>query len=66
MRASFYRPTSGVIVRKLSRYVASIKRVLVYISTYVNIKKRNHNGGHDDFLLNCNIGYKKHTADLAL
>jgi len=30
------------------------------------MKKRNHNGGHDDFLLNCNIGYKTHTADLAL
>ena len=28
--------------------------------------KRNHNGGHDDFLLNFNIGCKKHTADLAL
>ena len=29
-------------------------------------KKRNHKDGHDDSLLNCNIGWKKHTADLAL
>jgi len=29
-------------------------------------KKRDHNGGSDDFLLNCNIAWKKHTADLAL
>jgi len=29
-------------------------------------KKRRHNEGHDDSLLNCNIGWKKHTADLAL
>jgi len=28
-------------------------------------KKRNHNGGHEDFLLQC-TGCKKHTADLAL
>jgi len=27
--------------------------------------KRNHHGGHEDFLLKCNIGCKKHTADLA-
>ena len=35
-------------------------------SLCVNIKNRNHNGGNDDFLLNCNIGCTKHTADLAL
>jgi len=29
-------------------------------------KKRNRNGGRDDFLLNCNIGCKKHATDLAL
>jgi len=29
-------------------------------------EKRNHNDGYDDSLLNCNIGWKKHTADLAL
>ena len=29
-------------------------------------KKRNHNGGHEDILLKCNVGCKKHTADLAL
>jgi len=32
----------------------------------VNINKRNHNGGCDDFLINCNIDCKKHTTDLAL
>jgi len=26
-------------------------------------KKCNHNGGCDDFWLNCNIGCKKHAAD---
>ena len=31
----------------------------------VNTKKRNHDD-HNGFLLNCNIGCKKHTADLAL
>jgi len=25
-------------------------------------KKCKHNAGHDDFLLNCSIGWKKHTA----
>jgi len=29
-------------------------------------KKRNHNDGHDDLLLNCKVGWKKHTANLAL
>jgi len=29
-------------------------------------KKRNHNGGQGGFLLNCNVGCKKHTADFAL
>jgi len=29
-------------------------------------KKRNRNDDCDDFLLNCNIGCKKHTADRAL
>jgi len=29
-------------------------------------KGNHHNGGHHDFLLNCKIGRKKHTADLAL
>jgi len=28
-------------------------------------KKRNQNGGQDDFLLNWNIGWKRHAADLA-
>jgi len=28
-------------------------------------KKRNLNGGHDDFLLNCTIGCWRYTADLA-
>jgi len=29
-------------------------------------KKGNHNGSHDDFLLNGSIGCKTHSADLAL
>ena len=48
-----------------SLLAASTELVLVYIRT-VNIKKRNHNGSHDDFLLSCKIGCKKQTADLAL
>ena len=28
--------------------------------------KRNHNSGHEGLLLKCNIGCKKHAADLAL
>jgi len=36
------------------------------ISEACKYKNRNHNGGHDNFLLNYNIGWKKHTADLAL
>jgi len=32
----FCRPTSGVVVLKQSRYSASIKRVLLYISSCVN------------------------------
>jgi len=39
--------------------------LVVYIGR-VKYKKRNHNDGHNDFLLNCSIGWKKHTADLAL
>jgi len=31
---------------------------------HVNIK-RDHNGSSDEFLLNCNIAWKKHTAHLA-
>jgi len=27
-------------------------------------KKRDHNGGSDDFLFNCNIAWKKQIADL--
>jgi len=30
----------------------------------VNLKIAIKNGSHDDFLLNCNIGRKKHNADL--
>jgi len=29
-------------------------------------RKRNRDGDQDDFLLKCNTGCKKHTADLAL
>jgi len=29
-------------------------------------RKRNHNDGHNDFLLNWNTGCKKHTANLVL
>jgi len=32
----------------------------------VNKKKRNRSGDHDDFLLNCNIGCKKHTTNFVL
>ena len=35
------------------------------ISEASKCKKRNFNGGHDDVLHNCNIGCKKHAADLA-
>jgi len=35
----FCRPTSGVVVLKHSRYSASIKRMLLYMSRSVNIKK---------------------------
>ena len=36
------------------------------VSKACKYKNRNHIGGHDDFLLNCTIGWKKRTADLAL
>jgi len=29
-------------------------------------RKRDHNDGHNDFLLNWNVGCKNHTANLAL
>jgi len=29
-------------------------------------EKRNHNSDHEDLLFKCNVGCKKHTADLAL
>jgi len=37
-----------------------------YTSEARKYRKCNHNGGHNDFLLNCNISCKKHTANLGL
>jgi len=37
-----------------------------FASEECKYKKGNHNGGHDDFLLNCNIACKKHSADVTL
>jgi len=37
------------------------QRVLVCMkSVYCKYKNGYHNGGHDNFLLNCNVGCKKH------
>jgi len=33
---------------------------------YCKYKKGKRNGGYDNFLLNCNIGYIQHIADNAL
>jgi len=57
----FCRPTSGVNVATWLRL-----NVCWCTSEACKYKKSNHNYGHDDSLLNCNIGWKKHTADLAL
>jgi len=62
---TFCRPTSGVI--NLSKVATRLRlNVLVYMSRCcVNIEKRYLKGGHDTFLLNCNIVFKRPTADLA-
>jgi len=52
----FCRYTSGVGVLEQTWCSASIERVLVYIREACKYKKRNLNGGHDDYLLNCIIG----------
>jgi len=44
------------------RYSDSIERVWGYTSKACKYKKRKRNVGHDDFLLNCNTGCKKHPA----
>jgi len=63
----FCRPTAGVSVLKQSRYSALIESYWC-TSEARKYKKRNHNDthNHNDFLLSCNIGCKKHAADLAL
>jgi len=48
------------IVVEQSRYLASTERMSWCTLEAWKYKKRNHNGGHDDFLFNCNIGYKRH------
>jgi len=57
----FCRPTSGVKVATRLRL-----NVCWCTSEACKYRKRNHNDGHDDSLLNCNIRWKTHTADLAL
>jgi len=54
--------------RVSSRKVATRLRLKVCWCTLEARKYEKHNyyGGHDNFLLNCNIGCKKHTAHLAL
>jgi len=62
----FCRPTSGVRVLAQSRYSASIDLVLWCTSEACKYTKCSYNGGHDNFLLNSNIGWKKHSGDVAL
>jgi len=50
----------GSFVDLLRGHCLSAKALSTTIELVVYNKKRNHNGGHDDFLLTCNIGYKKH------
>ena len=49
-----------------SRYLASTARMSWCTLEARKCKKRNHNGGHDDFLCNCSIGYKRRTVNVAL
>jgi len=59
------RPASELVLRKIS---AGLRlNVLLNIqSVWIQDKKRNRNGGPEDYLINCNICYKKLTADHAL
>ena len=63
----FCRPT--VLRKSMSQSKVATRlqlNVCWYTSVACKYEKRNHSGGHNEFLLNCNSGCKKHTARLAL
>jgi len=65
----YMRASSVVLLRESVSQSKVATRLLLNVccaSEACKYKKRNHNGGHDDLLHNCNIVCKKHTADLAL
>jgi len=68
MRESFVEGLLRRTSLPQSKVSASIEgAVLVHIrSMYIQYKKRTRNVGRGDFLLNYNIGCKKHTTDRAL
>jgi len=55
--------TSVSWIKVASRLRLNVRWCTLEVCKY---KKRNHNGGHDDFLLKCNVSCHKYTADLAL
>ena len=62
MRTSFV----GLLRKSVSQSKAASRLQLSLCwctSEACKYKKRNHSGGHGDFLLNCNIDCKKHIAD---
>jgi len=65
MRASFVDPLRESV--SWSKFATGVRlKACFCTSEMCKYKNRNHNDGHDDSLLNCNIDSKKHTADLAL
>jgi len=61
------RPTSERNSVSWSKIASRLRLNVCWCTLEVcKYKKRNHNGGHKDFLLKYNIGCRKHTTDLAL
>jgi len=57
-----YGPVRESVSKVATRFQLNVRWCT---SEAFNYEKHNYNGGHDDFLLICIIGYKKHIADLA-